>query len=181
MITSVDQMTAMHKVNVESMQALAAKSMAGLEKLAELQMAAAKSTFEDASEQMKALFSVKDIKEFTDIANTAAQPAADKVNAYAQHVYAIATETGSEVAKIVEKHLAEGNHQLHSAIDAMAKTAPAGTEGMVAIVKQAAAAASSAFDQVNRAARQAVDMTEANIASVTKTAAPATTKARRAA
>jgi hypothetical protein len=63
----------------------------------------------------------------------------------------------------------------------MAKTAPAGTEGMVAIVKQAAAAASSAFDQVNRAARQAVDMTEANIASVTKTAAPATSKARRAA
>jgi diaminopimelate decarboxylase len=57
MITSVDQMTAMHKANVESMQALAAKSMAGLEKLAELQMAAAKSTFEDASEQMKALFS----------------------------------------------------------------------------------------------------------------------------
>jgi phasin family protein len=130
---------------------------------------------------MKALFSVKDIKEFTDIANTAAQPAADKVSAYAQPVYAIATETGSEIAKIVEKHLADGNQQLHSAIDAMAKTAPAGSEGMVAIVKQAAAAASSAFDQVNRAARQAVDMTEANIASVTKTAAPATSKARRAA
>jgi len=163
------------------MQALAAKSMAGLEKLAELQMAAAKSTFEDASEQMKALFSVKDIKELTDIANTAAQPAADKASAYAQHVYAIATETGSEIAKIVEKHLADGNQQLHAAIDAMAKTAPAGSEGMVAIVKQAAAAASSAFDQVNRAARQAVDMTEANIASVTKTAAPATSKARRAA
>jgi hypothetical protein len=46
-------------------------------------MAAAKSTFEDASEQMKALFSVKDIKEFTDIANTAAQPAADREAAQA--------------------------------------------------------------------------------------------------
>ena len=53
MITSADQMAAMHKANLESMQAFAAKSMAGLEKLAELQMAAAKSTFEDASEQMK--------------------------------------------------------------------------------------------------------------------------------
>ena len=41
-------------------------------------------------------------------------------------------------------------------------------------------AASSAYDQVNRAARQAVDMTEANIASVTKTAAPAA-KGRKAA
>ncbi len=181
MITSADQMAAMHKANVESMQALAAKSMAGLERLAELQMAAAKSTFEDASEQMKALFSIKDIKELTEMAATSAQPAADKVTAYAQHVYAIATETGSEIAKIVEKHLADGNQQLHSAIDAMAKTAPAGTEGMVAMVKQAVTAASSAYDQVNRAARQAVDMTEANIASVAKTAAPAASKGRKAA
>jgi hypothetical protein len=100
----------------------------------------------------------------------------------------IATDAEKEIQEmtnkfiaLVEKHLADGNQQLHSAIDAMAKTAPAGSEGMVAIVKQAAAAASSAFDQVNRAARQAVDMTEANIASVTKTAAPATSKARRAA
>jgi hypothetical protein len=63
----------------------------------------------------------------------------------------------------------------------MSKTAPAGTEGMVAIVKQAVTAASSAYDQVNRAARQAVDMTEANIASVTKSAATTPSKARKAA
>jgi CubicO group peptidase (beta-lactamase class C family) len=39
----------------------------------------------------------------------------------------------------------------------------------------------SAYDQVNRAARQAVDMTEANIASVTKSAATTPSKARKAA
>jgi hypothetical protein len=66
---------------------------------------------------------------------------------------------------------------MQAAIDAFSKNAPMGSEGVVTLVKQAVTAANSAFDQVNKATKQAVEMAEANMAAATKVA----TKARKAA
>ena len=62
MFTTPDQVVAMHKAALESFQAVALKSVEGFEKLAELNMAAAKSTMEEGAEQMKAMLEVKDVK-----------------------------------------------------------------------------------------------------------------------
>jgi hypothetical protein len=110
-----------------------------------------------------------------------AQPATDKFAAYAKHVYEISNETGSEIAKLVEKQFADSNRQLHAAIDALAKSAPAGSEGIVTFVKQAVSAANTAYDQVNKATRQVVEMTEANVAAAGKTATAGAARARKAA
>jgi cell division septum initiation protein DivIVA len=99
------------------------------------------------------------------------QPATDKVTAYYKHVYEIANDTGTELAKLFEKQFAESNKQLYAAIDALAKNAPAGTEGVVTLVKQAVSAANSAFDQVSKATKQAVEVAEANMAAAAKTTA----------
>ena len=170
MFTTPDQMVAMHKAALESFQAVAAKSFQGFEKLAELNLAAARSTMEESTEQFKALFDVKDVKSLADIAVGSGQPAADKMTAYAKHVYEISNETGTEIAKLVEKQFADSNRQLHAAIDALAKSAPAGSEGMVTFVKSAVSAANTAFDQVNKATKQVVEMAEANIVAAGKTA-----------
>jgi phasin family protein len=169
MFTTPEQMIAMHKAAIESLQALALKSVEGFEKLAELNMAAAKSTMDETAEQFKALLEVKDPKSFADLAMVSAQPATDKATAYARHVYEITTETNGEIAKIVEKQFAEGNKQLYAAIDAAAKNAPAGSEGMVSFVKQAVSAANTAYDQVNNATKRVVELTEANMAAAAKT------------
>jgi phasin family protein len=100
MFTTPDQMVAMHKAYLESFQAVAAKSFEGLEKLAELNLAATKTTFEESAEQMKALMEIKDVKAFADLAAGSAQPAADKMSAYAKHVYEITTDTGTEITKL---------------------------------------------------------------------------------
>jgi len=173
MFTTPDQMVAMHKAALESLQAVAAKSFEGFEKLAELNLAATKTSFEESTEHVKALLEVKDVKSLADLAAGSAQPAADKIQAYAKHVYEITSETGTEIAKLVEKQLADSNRQLHAAIDAMAKTAPAGSEGMVTFVKSAVSAANTAFDQVNKATKQAVEMAEANIVAAGRTATAA--------
>jgi hypothetical protein len=112
---------------------------------------------------------VKDAKQLADMATGSVQPATDKVTAYYKHVYEIANETGTELAKLFEKQFAESNKQLYAAIDAMAKNAPAGTEGVVTLVKQAVSAANSAFDQVSKATKQAVEVAEANMAAAAKT------------
>lgn len=185
MFTTPDQMVAMHKAALESFQAMAAKSLEGMEKLAELNMAATKSTMEESAGQLKALFEVKDVKSFADLTVSSTQPIADKAAAYAKHVYEITSETGTELARLIEKQLAESNRQLHAAIDAMAKNAPAGSEGIVTFVKSAVSAANTAYDQVNKATKQVVELAEANIVAAQKTAAAASTngaaRARKAA
>jgi phasin family protein len=177
MVNTPEQFIQAQKLTFDLFQAVALKSLEGFEKLAELNIQAAKSSIEESAEQMKSLMSAKDAKSLTDWSMVSAQPAADKVGAYAKHLYDITSETGTEIARIVEKQFAESNKQLTASIDAMAKNAPAGTEGMVTLVKQAVSAANNAYEQVNKATKQAVEVAEANMAAAAKSARPVVKKA----
>jgi phasin family protein len=168
MIQNIEQFAQINKAAFDSFQALAMKSILGFEKLAELNIQAAKSSVTESTDQIKALMSTKDAKAFADLAVSQAQPAADKATAYAKHVYEISSSIGTEFASMIEKQFADGNKQLNSAIDLMTKNAPAGSEGFVTFVKSAVSSANTAYDQVTKATKQAVEMTEANFASVTK-------------
>lgn len=176
MSTSPEQFLQLNKAAFETFQTVALKSVESFEKLAELNIQAAKASITESAEQMKALSTAKDPKSFSELLAASAQPNADKVTAYAKHVYDIANETGTEIAKLFEKQFAEGNKQLSTAIDSLAKNAPAGSEGLITYLKSAVTAANSAFDQVNKATRQAVEMAEANFAAASK-AAPRARKA----
>lgn len=177
MFQAPEQFVTMQKAAFESVHAIALKSVASFEKLAELNAQAVKANLADVSAQIKAAVAIKDPKSFAELAASQAQPAAEKVSAYSKHVYEIASDYGTEIAQMFEKQFAEGNKQLHSAIELMTKNAPAGSEGLVNFMKGAVTAANSAYDQVSNATKQAVEMAETNFAAVNK-AAP---KARKAA
>lgn len=172
-----EQFVQMQKVTLDTFQAVALKSVEGFEKIAELNIQAFKTSLTETSDQVKAALAAKDVKAFGDLTTVGAQPAVEKFAAYANHVYEIASDTGTEIARIFEKQFADSNKQLTAAIDAMAKSAPAGTEGVVTFVKSAVTAANTAYDQVNKAARQVADIAEANIAAATKTGRAAGKKA----
>ena len=169
-----DQFIAMHRQSLESARAVAMASFAGFEKLTQLNVQAAKASLEESVEKTASMLETKDVKSMADTLSEATQPAADKVTAYAKHVYAIATETGNEIQKVVEKQFSEGNRQMTAAIEAMAKNAPAGSEGVVTLVRSALTATNSSWDQVNKATRQVVEMTEANVATATEATRTAT-------
>jgi len=168
MMNNPEQVFAMQKSALDMFQAVALKSVEGFERFSELNIQAMKASLSESGEQMKTVFSAKDPKAFGEFAMNGAQPAVEKFAAYANHVYEIASDTGTEIAKLFEKQFAEGNKQLTAAVEAMAQNAPAGTEGVVTFVKSAVSAANTAYDQVNKAAKQVADMTEANIAAATK-------------
>jgi phasin family protein len=172
-----DQFVALHRQSLESAQAIALASFAGFEKLTQLNVQAAKASLEEGVQRGVSLLETKDVKALADSITDSAQPSGDKFTAYAKHVYEIASETGSEISKVVEKQLAEGNRQMTAAIEALAKNSPVGSEGVVTLVKSAVTAANATWDQVNKAGRQVVEMTEANVANV----ANATNVARAAA
>lgn len=169
-----DQFIALHRQSLESAQAIALASFAGFERLTQLNVQAAKASLEESVQKGVTLLETRDVKSLADSVSESAQPASDKFTAYAKHVYEIANETGLDISKVVEKQLSEGNRQVTAAIEALAKNAPAGSEGVVTLVKSAVTAANSAFDQVNKATRQVVELTEANVASATNATRAAT-------
>jgi phasin family protein len=168
MITAPEQFVQLHKSALESFHAAALASMEGFEKLTELNLQAARTSIEEGTETIKSLLEAKDAKALSELANAGGQPAAEKFAAYAKHVYEITSATNAELVKLVEKQFAESNKQLYGAIDAMAKNAPAGSEGMVNMVRQAVSSANTAFDQVSKATKQVVELAEANLTAAAK-------------
>lgn len=177
MVTTPEQLVELNKAAFEAFQAVALKSVEGFEKLAELNIQTVKSSVSESSEQLKAALNVKDAKALGELSN-GLQPAAEKFGAYARQVYEIGNETSNEIAKIFEKQFADGNKQFNAAIEELAKNAPAGSEGVVTLVKSAVSAANNAYEQVNKATKQAVELAEQNIAAATSVPAarPATVK-----
>lgn len=169
-----DQFVALQRQSLESAQAIAFASFTGFEKFSQLNVQAAKASVEEGVRTGVALLETRDAKTFVDSIPETAQPTADKASAYAKHVYEIASETGAEISRIIEKQFSEGNRQLNAAIEAFARNAPVGSEGVVTLVKSAVTAANSAFDQVNKATRQVVEIAEANVANATSATRTAT-------
>lgn len=178
MFQTPDQLIQIQKAAVESNRALTLKSLEGLEKLAELNLQAAKASVGEAAEQFRALFEVKDPQAFAELTSNAAQPAAEKFVAYSKHVYDITNETGTGIASIFEKQFAENSKLFQSAVDQLAKNAPVGSEGMVTFIRQALSAANTAADQVTAATKQAVELAETNFGAA---AAKASGRAKKAA
>ena len=170
MFSFPDQFVALQRQSLESAQAIAMASFAGFEKLAQLNVQAAKASIEESVQKSMSLLETRDVKALTESFSESAQPAGDKFTAYAKHVYEIASETGAEISKVVERQFSEGNRQLTASIEAMAKNSPIGSEGVVTLVKSAVTAANATWDQVNKASRQVVEMTEANVANATNVA-----------
>ena len=182
---TAEQLLATQKAQFASLFDLSQKAFAGVEKLVELNLQVAKTSLDEAAEHAKAVLAVKDAQELLALQASLLQPSAEKAAAYGRHLYDIASSTSTEVSKLAEAQFAEAQQKLVAVVDNAVKNAPAGTENAVVLVKSAVAAANNAFDSVQKAAKQAADVAEANFQAITNTAVKAsqaaTTKARKAA
>ena len=154
-----DQFAAANKANLETLFGLTNKAFEGVEKLVELNLQVAKATL-----------SVKDAQELLALQASLLQPSAEKAAAYSRHLYDIAQSTTSEFTKTAEAQMAEMQKSFANVVDGALKNAPAGSENAVTLVKSAISAANNAYESVQKAAKQATDMAEANFTAVTSTA-----------
>jgi phasin family protein len=169
MYVTPEQIQATTKANVEAMLSLASSQFAAIEKFASLNANAVKAAFEDSLANARALAGAKDVQELVNLQSTFAQPAIEKAIAYSKSVYEIATEANSEFSRVAERRVAEWNENFVSLLDKVSKNAPAGSDVAVAAVKSMLAAANSAYDNINRGAKQATEIAEANVAAATET------------
>ena len=170
---TAEQVVAANKANVETLFGLTNKAFEGVEKLVELNLQVAKAALGEAAEGTKAALSVKDAQELLALQAGLLQPSAEKAVAYGRHLYDIAASTNAEVAKVAESQMADMQKKFMASVDSAIKNAPAGTENAVTLVKSALAAANNAYESVQKAAKQAADIADANFQAVTNTAVKA--------
>ena len=168
MYVTPEQIQAATKANVEALLAVANAQFSAFEKLANISAGAVKSAFEDSIANTRALLGAKDVQEFVSLQSTLAQPAIEKAIAYSKSVYEVATEANSELSRVAERRVAEWNENFVSLLDKVSKNAPAGSDVAVAAVKSMLAAANSAYDNMNKVAKQATEIAEANVAAATE-------------
>ncbi|MFN0182591.1 MAG: phasin family protein [Aquabacterium sp.] len=171
---TLEQVQAANKANLETLFDLSAKAFEGVEKLVELNLQVAKTSYSEFTDTARAALTVKDAQELLALQASLLQPAAEKAAAYSRHVYDITTAANREVAKSVEVQVSELQKKFTTAVDTAAKSAPAGTESVASLVKSAVAAANNAYETAQKAAKQATEFAEANMAAVTNTAVKAT-------
>lgn len=177
-----EQMIAANKASIDALFGLSHKAFAGVEKMVELNMAAAKAALSDNQDHVHALMSVKDVQELMALQAGYMQPLSEKAVSFSRHMYEIATSTGSEFTKAMEEKAAETQKSVTNLVDSAVKNAPAGSETAVAMVKSAIAASQSAIESVQKAVKQATEAAEANMhamaSNVTATATKPTARKR---
>ena len=172
MITA-EQVVATQKANLQSAYGMTQQAFAGVEKLVELNLTAARATLAESAEHAKAVLAAKDPQEFFALQAALFQPIAEKAAAYNRHVYNIATGTASGLQKSIEAKLVEGQQAVHGMVEATVKNAPAGSEPAMAMLKQAMSASQNAYESVQKAVKQATEVAESNLNAVTETAVKA--------
>lgn len=167
MFNTPEQFAAANKASVDAMLTLANTALASAERIAALNLNTARSMLEDGVANAKAMLGAKDPQEFFSLQASLAQPGLEKAVAYGRSVYEISAQSKEEMSKLLEAQFGDFQKQVLGLLEKATKNAPAGSDVAVNAVKSAIAAATSAFDSMNKAAKQVADIAETNVAAAT--------------
>ncbi len=176
---STQDFAAVAQSNVDTLITLSTKAFEGAEKLAALNLKVAKAGLAEAAEASKAALSAKDPQSLLALQSGAVQPVAGKAGEYATAVAAIMAETKTELDKVLAQSAADAKNAFAAMVDAAMKSAPAGSAEGMALWKSAFEGATNGYEALQKAAKQANDVAQANYAAVASSVTKAT-KARRA-
>lgn len=177
MFKTNDQFAAANSAAINALMTVANTSLASAERLAALNLNTARAIIEDSASSVSALLAVKDVQGLVALQSSLAKPAAERAISYSRSVYEILSQSSNGLTQIVEGQAAEFKKNINAAIDQSLKNAPAGSEAVVTAVKSALAAADSAYDNMSKAAKQATQTIEANVASANAATAKLIAKA----
>jgi len=158
-----EQFTATAKSGTDSLLNIANAAFTSLERLSALNMSVAKAAALEGTDTWKTLLTVKESQGLTGLSSIA-QPSFEKAVTYSRGTYEIFSETGAAVFKELERHFSEFQKSVSATLDQAIKNAPPGTESAAAALKSAFAAASSTYESMANAAKQATESAHASIA-----------------
>lgn len=170
-----DQISVATKSNLEANLALYTsltnKALESVEKLINLNITAVRASMEESSATTRQILAAKDPQEVISLLTAQTKPNYEKAIAYGSHLANIASSTQAEFTKAAETQIAQVSRKVTELIEEAARNAPAGSEGVVAVVKTAMGNASNGYEQFTKTAKQAVEALEANLTVVSQAAA----------
>jgi phasin family protein len=175
MTINVEKFAAQHKAAVDSLLAVATAAMSSAERIAALNLSTGREFVQDYADAAKAVLNAKDPQEALATASGLVQPSIQKAVAYSKSLYEIGAEAQNEVQKLFESQYSDFQAAATKLIDEAAKSAPAGSEAIIAAAKDAVAKASTALETAKQIANNFVESAQsaamANATSATKAAA----------
>jgi len=170
MITNPSQFLELQRVQVKALNAVGQSLIAAAEKLASLNVAAVRSAIDSATGAAQSLSDIRDPTDLFALSGASAQPALERLVKYSREVVGIANGVSAEIGKVVEQQISDSNRRMADLLEFVAKSAPAGSEQAVALLRSAVAAGNTAFDTVSKVSRQTTDWAQANFAAAAKAA-----------
>ncbi|MDB5929549.1 MAG: phasin family protein [Polaromonas sp.] len=162
-----DELIATQKTNLEAFAGLSEKAFASFEKLIELNMAASKALMTESFGNLQALAGAKDAQALIALQTEMLKPMAEKAASYSRHLYDIVSGSNADFSKVLESTTAESQKTVTALLESSLKNAPAGSEAAVAVIKSAMAAGTNAVETAQKSAKQAAQMVESNLTSMT--------------
>lgn len=171
MFSNLDKFSSATKAAFESQfatsNALVSKIIESSEKTIALNIAAAKAYAEESSIATKQLLAAKDPQAFFALIASQAKLNAEKAASYSSHLTEIASSVKADITKAAEAQIAESKSKVTALVEEVAKSAPAGSENAVAMLKSVVSNANAGYEQLSKTTKQAVETVEANVAKAT--------------
>jgi len=174
------QVAGAQQANVDFFFGLAGKVLEGEEKLVRLNLDMAKTTLADCYHRIQDGLTKKDGQEVSGLQNALALPSAEKVLTYERQVAEIASTMQTQLAEVVNAQYQEVSRQIQRFVEDVAQNAPVGSEAAIALLQQGASLANTAYENAQRATKQAVDVAQSNLNAATKAASEVTEAADEA-
>jgi phasin family protein len=184
MYNATEQFAELNKAGYENAVKLAALSLEKAERLANLNIAAAKIVLEQGVNSANAVAGVKDVQEFFALRAKLTETGVQNALGYSRGVYEIASQAQADFSALAEESWANYTKGVAAWVEKATKNAPAGSDVAVTALKSTVAATTAAFDQISKATKQVASFADASVRAATANAAAAsktTHKGRKAA
>lgn len=106
--------------------------------------------------------------------------AAEKVQTYERQVAEITSTMQAQLAEVVNARYEQVNRQVQWFVENVAQNAPVNSEATIAFLKQGFSLANTAYESVQKATKQAVNVAQSNLSAATKAASEVTEAANEA-
>jgi phasin family protein len=168
-----EQLVATQKANSEILMSLMRTAFEGVQRVADLNMAATRELFDTTINNANSLMAAKDINEAARINQSLAQPSLEKLVDYNRRLYDLMTQMQKEMTGIVESQYSAFAKNAAGAIDKTKGAAPVGGEVFAAAMNSMLDATNKIFEQMSAAARQMSEVADANVQAATSATAKA--------
>jgi len=187
MYNVAEQFAEINKTGYANAMKLASLSLDKAERVAKLNLQAAKLALEQGAEAANTVAGIKDVQEFVAVRAKLTEAGVQTALGYSRGMYQIASEAQADISALAEEAWAAYTKGVAAWVEKATKDAPAGSDVAVTALKSTVAATTAAFDQFSKATKQVVSFADASVRAATANAAnvakaaTAAPKGRRAA